>query len=164
MSYNPLSNSKLNRYLCKEERNDKTYYYHKQGTTCGTTVNTKLVDLDEAFSFYKDVVTTSGLPPGNIEGNGFTAVEYPANGEASDWMLAAHGIYAMSPELGTQDRHSENFFIADKLVLRQTLTGNYGWMKNTAFKLMSQINLKVQNVFEMVRSQYASTKVVVSLN
>ena len=37
---------------------------------------------------------------GIIAGNAMTAIRYEANGEASDWMLAEHGIIAVSPELG----------------------------------------------------------------
>jgi hypothetical protein len=44
-------------------------------------------------------------------------VDYPANGEASDWMLAAHGIYASSPELGISDKRSEKFFIQEDAVV-----------------------------------------------
>lgn len=33
-------------------------------------------------------------------GNGFKTIGYPANGEASDWMLGVHNIISFSPELG----------------------------------------------------------------
>ena len=33
-------------------------------------------------------------------GNGYETVKYPANGEASDWMLGVHNIISFSPELG----------------------------------------------------------------
>ena len=44
-------------------------------------------------------------------------VQYSANGEASDWMLAKHGIYALSPELGTSNKKSDQFFITNPNVL-----------------------------------------------
>jgi len=74
--------------------------------------------MDEAFAFYSDIVNNAGLPSGNLDGNGFSTVDYPANGEASDWMLAEHGIYAMSPELGTNDKRSEQFFIKNEQILK----------------------------------------------
>ena len=40
-------------------------------------------------------------------------VGYTANGEASDWMLHERGIYALSPQLGMDDRATEHFFIKD---------------------------------------------------
>lgn len=69
--------------------------------------------MKEIFEFYNDIALNSGIPTGNIEGNGYSTVHYPANGEASDWMLAKHGILAMSPEIGTSDPRSEVFFIRD---------------------------------------------------
>jgi len=44
-------------------------------------------------------------------GNAMHAIQYMANGEASDWMLKAHKIIAMSPEVGTDDNFSEHFYI-----------------------------------------------------
>jgi len=63
------------------------------------------------LTFYDDIYRNAGLPSGAVEGNGYATVEYPANGEASDWMLGAHGIYAFSPELGTSNHQSDEFFI-----------------------------------------------------
>jgi hypothetical protein len=40
-------------------------------------------------------------------------VQYPANGEASDWMLGKHAIFALSPELGSSNKNSDYFFIKD---------------------------------------------------
>jgi len=40
-------------------------------------------------------------------------VQYPANGEASDWMLGKHGIFALSPELGSSSKNSDSFFISN---------------------------------------------------
>jgi len=70
-----------------------------------------LLDMKRAFEFYYDISKNAGLPSGFIEGNGYATVEYTANGEASDWMLGRHGIYAMSPELGTSNKNSEDFFL-----------------------------------------------------
>ncbi len=52
-----------------------------------------------------------GLPQGDLVGNGATTIQYTANGEASDYMLGAFGIIAMSPELGTSDLITATFFI-----------------------------------------------------
>ena len=35
-------------------------------------------------------------------GNAAKAIGYITNGEASDWLLATHGIIALSPELGDE--------------------------------------------------------------
>ena len=73
--------------------------------------------MSDALQFFNDIAKNSGIPSGNIEGNGFSTVDYPANGEASDWMLAKHGIYALSPELGTKDKATETFFIESPYAL-----------------------------------------------
>jgi hypothetical protein len=63
--------------------------------------HSKIFNLKSALKFYDDIYSNAGLPDGATEGNGYTMVQYSANGEASDWMLGKHGIYALSPELGT---------------------------------------------------------------
>ena len=35
-------------------------------------------------------------------GNAAKAIGYTTNGEASDWLLAAHGVISISPELGDE--------------------------------------------------------------
>jgi hypothetical protein len=44
-------------------------------------------------------------------GNGVSTVGYSANGEASDYLLAAKGIYSMSPELGILNENSNKLQI-----------------------------------------------------
>jgi hypothetical protein len=76
------------------------------------------------------------MPEKAVEGNGFSMVQYSANGEASDWMLGKHGIYALSPELGTDRATSEEFFIKSPTVLRDTIKRNYHWIFYTILKLV----------------------------
>ena len=64
----------------------------------------RLINIRHAIRFYKDLINNSDLPKGIKEGNGYSMVQYPANGEASDWMLGSLGIYSFSPELGTSDK------------------------------------------------------------
>ena len=45
-------------------------------------------------------------------------IRYDANGEASDWMLGAHNILAISPELGIPNQSSETFFIKEAQILK----------------------------------------------
>jgi hypothetical protein len=54
-------------------------------------------------------------------------VAYSANGEASDYMLAEAGIYALSAELGTSEKKSDTFFITSHTVLESVLSENYKW-------------------------------------
>jgi hypothetical protein len=58
-------------------------------------------------------------------------------------MLGKHGILAMSPELGTADKRTEDFFIKDPITLKETVSKNYPWIKYTMLKLSGQASLKV---------------------
>lgn len=49
-------------------------------------------------------------------GNATSTIKYTANGEASDWMLKSKGIIAMSPELGADDNHAQDFYIPEKAI------------------------------------------------
>ena len=69
-------------------------------------------------------------------------------------MLAKHGIYAMSPELGTADTATEAFFITSPEALKRCIRENYGWLKYTIFKLMPKVDFHIQNVFEPIRKSF----------
>ena len=60
----------------------------------------------KAKAFYQSVYQEDAKKLGYIAGNGAATVAYQANGEASDWMLASQGVYAISPELGINDPES----------------------------------------------------------
>jgi hypothetical protein len=78
-------------------------------------------NYSNASRFYNSIVKNAKLPPGNLPGNGAQSIRYTANGEASDYMLAMHGIFAMSPELGTNTAAAQNFFISDVNDLKSIL-------------------------------------------
>ena len=44
------------------------------------------------------------------------AINYQADGEASDWMLHEHSIIAFSPEVGIDDRDSRHFYTRQDLI------------------------------------------------
>jgi hypothetical protein len=62
------------------------------------------------FKIYDEFIREAGLPKGNRAGNGKSTIGYTANGECSDWMLGEKGIIAFSPELGTHDKGSDEFY------------------------------------------------------
>lgn len=51
-------------------------------------------------------------------GNAEETIKYVANGEASDWMLAAHGIISFSPELGNDNAEDDVFYPSKDGILR----------------------------------------------
>ena len=97
-----------------------------------------MFDFRKSFAFYNDLAKNSELPSGNKAGNAYSTLGYTANGEASDWMLAERGIYALSPELGTNSPDSDHFFIESSSTVRSVLTSNYPWIKYTIMSLLHQ--------------------------
>ena len=85
-------------------------------------------DYPSAFKFYDSLSQTVGLGPKWKVGNAMQTIEYQANGEASDWMLAELGIYALSVELGGGKRASQSFFIEDSDDLLELLIENDSWI------------------------------------
>ena len=79
------------------------------------------------------------MPKGYILGNGRQTIEYTANGEASDWMLHELGIFAMSPELGNNNKLTNDFFVYDKGALVELLDDNYGWIEYTIKLLFEKV-------------------------
>ena len=67
-------------------------------------------------------------------------IGYAANGDATDWMLAARGIYAFSPELGTSDRGTNYFFIYLPETMKSVLQENYPWIRYTMMSLLPKEN------------------------
>lgn len=57
-------------------------------------------------------------------GNAASTIKYTANGEASDWMLKSKGIIAMSPELGSDEKITQDFYISKKGI-RLSLVTDY---------------------------------------
>lgn len=92
-------------------------------------------------------------------------VKYPANGEASDWMLGNRGIYAMSPELGTSAKSSEDFFIASSQSLKRVVSDNYQWVRYTVLKVLPSITVKtIGNVKQHKSRGSESTTLAVKLS
>ena len=82
----------------------------------------------KAYEFYMKLKSDHVLPNGNKLGNGSMTVNYEANGEASDWMLAERGIIAMSPELGIADKRSNQFFVKDPKIVKKIIFTNLKWI------------------------------------
>lgn len=93
---------------------------------------------------YEELATETSLPEGNIRGNAMQAIQYQANGEASDWLLGKYGILAMSPELGVRDGNSDVFFISDKNVLKRVIKDNSVWILNAISKIISRLQISSQ--------------------
>ena len=80
--------------------------------------NSNLSQFREASAFYNILHKAALLPSGNVMGNGRTTINYTANGEASDWMLAKRNVISMSPELGTGDHRTDHFYLEPKMIVK----------------------------------------------
>ena len=94
-----------------------------------------------AADFYKHVAQSGTLPAGSLQGNGAQTILYSANGEASDFMLANYGIYAVSHELGTSDHRTNTFFINETDVLLDLVKQNYKWVIFTITQLFPSVKI-----------------------
>jgi hypothetical protein len=62
------------------------------------------------FEAYKEFNIESFRPDGAKFGNAASTIDYQANGEATDWMLAERNVFAFSPELGVKNEDSRHFY------------------------------------------------------
>lgn len=85
-------------------------------------------NFPSAEKFYNNLFTNGGVPKNSVKGNGATAIGYTANGESADWMLATYNIYALSPELGTPNTRTNEFFIKNPADIKNVVEKNYGWI------------------------------------
>lgn len=68
--------------------------------------------IPHAKLMYKDFEENAPVPAGGMVTNAVNAVDYTASGEASDWFLFKKDIFSWSPELGTHDKKTDNFYIS----------------------------------------------------
>ena len=64
---------------------------------------------------------------------------YTSPGEASDWIMAATGIPAISPELGTSNPESNGFRLDDVDVVIDVMDQGYPIIEKTIEKLRAKI-------------------------
>ena len=149
--------------MCPVAHNGQLFFYLKTKEQCKPLPDTTVVNVRSAMSFYSDIVSNAGLPAGFLHGNGQAMVQYSANGEASDWMFAKHGIYSMSPELGTSNKNSEKFFVASHADLKDILYQNYRWIRYTILKLQPHFDVDIINIYEPRRIFMNQTNTILSL-
>jgi len=124
--------------LCFKNVDNELIAYAKTNSAC--TVNNESgqheFNFRDAYRFYHKLTANAPFPPGLKAGNGFELLEYEANGEASDWMLAHRGIYAMSPELSITEPATETFFMEDAELVKRVLRDHYPWVKYTITNML----------------------------
>ncbi|CDW88577.1 zinc carboxypeptidase family [Stylonychia lemnae] len=125
-------------------------------------LDTHNLDLEQNYptfaKMYHDFNNDSSLPKGMLKGNAMQSIFYDANGEASDWMLQQHKIFALSPELGIEDKRSDVFFIKDIKILHEVMRQNQKWMIELFKKTFSHLKIDLTNG-DYLRAQNNDDKV-----
>eukprot|EP00352_Strombidinopsis_acuminata_P006323 CAMPEP_0176356800 /NCGR_PEP_ID=MMETSP0126-20121128/14278_1 /TAXON_ID=141414 ORGANISM="Strombidinopsis acuminatum, Strain SPMC142" /NCGR_SAMPLE_ID=MMETSP0126 /ASSEMBLY_ACC=CAM_ASM_000229 /LENGTH=153 /DNA_ID=CAMNT_0017710055 /DNA_START=383 /DNA_END=844 /DNA_ORIENTATION=+ len=122
------------------------YNFHAYGNMYIEPVNAIDIDLSEMlFKQIKEVfdeITTDAVMPEAIKiGPAPQTIEYLASGEASDWIVTALGIPAVSPELGSKDPATNAFKLDSWDIVYGILTDSYSYVNETFKKLGDQTGL-----------------------
>mgnify|MGYP001626604387 CR=1 FL=1 len=99
-------------------------------------------DHPKEYQFYRILSKKIGLASDIKVGSAMQTIKYPSNGDASDWMFAEKGIYAISAELGGATEKTANFFIEDPKDLTALLIENSGWIKRTMSYILDKVECK----------------------
>jgi hypothetical protein len=109
-----------------------------------TKGNPALKNNISAYNIYKDFQKNSPRDPSSKAGPATQAINYTANGEASDWMLHNHSIIALSPELGNRKKYSKKFYPKPRYIPK-IVEANLRVIK--FFIGMHKVNLVVKKFF-----------------
>lgn len=141
------------------------YNFHSYGNMFITPFNSlKGKILEEAYprqaALFKEILAESDTPEGLRVGTAYELLNYQSPGEASDWILAATGIPAISPELGTNDPATNNFRLDSADLVLDVMQQSYPYMEKTIEKLPAKVEFKQEgNLFVDPESKHFSFSV-----
>jgi len=120
--------------------------YHAYGNDILKPFNSTKKDLfkdiyPDANTFLNELIAEGSPPEGLKVTTAPEALGYNSPGEMSDWIMAATGIPAITPEIGTKDKCSETFYIKTLDCITDTLDAQYPLVKTTFKKIGSQIDI-----------------------
>jgi len=87
------------------------------------------------FALFEEILKEGHPANGLKVGTAFDLLGYTSPGEASDWILAATGIPAISPELGTDNPDTNSFRLDKPELVIDVLTQSYPVIEKTIEKL-----------------------------
>ena len=91
---------------------------------------------------FEEILEEADTPPGLKVGTAGELLGYTSPGEASDWIMAATGIPAISPELGTEDKGTMGFRIDDEDLVIDVMDQAYPIIEKTMEKLKAKFEFK----------------------
>ena len=123
------------------------YNFHSYGNMYITPFNSlEGPILKEAFpvawNLFQEILEESDTPEGLRVGTAGELLNYTSPGEASDWILAATGIPAISPELGTNDPETNHFRLESADLVIDVLDKSYPMIEKTVEKLNAKVEFK----------------------
>lgn len=123
------------------------YNFHSYGNMYITPFNSlREPVLKEAYPtawyLFQEILEEAETPEGLRVGTAGELLNYTSPGEASDWILAATGIPAISPELGNNNPESNNFRLDSADLVIDVLDESYPMIEKTVEKLNARVEFK----------------------
>ena len=123
------------------------YNFHSYGNMYVTPFSAIAGDvLQDAypvqFALFEEILNEGHPANGLRVGTAHDLLGYTSPGEASDWILAATGIPAISPELGTDDPQTRAFRLDTPELVIDVLDQQYPIIEKTVEKLQAKTEFK----------------------
>ena len=123
------------------------YNFHSYGNMYVTPFNAIAGNLIQdayptQFALFEEILAEGHPPNGLKVGTAHDLLGYTSPGEASDWILAATGIPAISPELGTDDPATNSFRLDTPELVLDVLDQQYPIIEKTIEKLQAKVEFK----------------------
>ena len=123
------------------------YNFHSYGNMYVTPFNAIAGNLIQdaypvQFALFEEILAEGHPPNGLKVGTAHDLLGYTSPGEASDWILAATGIPAISPELGTDDPATNSFRLDTPELAIDVMDQHYPIIEKTIEKLQAKVEFK----------------------
>jgi len=123
------------------------YNFHSYGNMYVTPFNALAENFIQdaypvQFALFEEILAEGHPANGLKVGTAYDLLGYTSPGEASDWIMAATGIPAISPELGTDDPATNSFRLDTPELVIDVLDAQYPVIEKTIEKLQSKIEFK----------------------
>lgn len=101
----------------------------------GEVDNELALSNPEALEIFTEIYDNAEMPETMLAGNAIQSINYVAYGEANDYILKAHGIPSVSPELANDNIFASTFFLPFPFLAREVLRDNHKYVLHTIEKL-----------------------------
>lgn len=116
----------------------------------------KLLFDSNVYDFYENYHQDLRIKGFKKVGTAIEVINYVANGDAGDWLLAEHGILNLSPELGSNDKNSEQFYLNSEQIIKVVDEGMIAVQKWLDYH--TPIFSKIQSTLKKNETAFLETK------